>query len=129
MRRHPPAGDVMDSIIVRQLLVETRVGATEDERARPQPVTIDIEIATDLRRAGGSDDLADTVDYGAVTSGVAKLAEDSSCALLEHLAAKIAAHIAAIPHVDGVTVEVAKVSPPIDEDVGGVAIRIERSQR
>lgn len=119
----------MDSIIVKQLRVETRVGATEDERARPQPVTIDIQIAADLHRAGETDDLADTVDYGAVTAAVAELAGGSNCALLEHLAAKIAAHIAAIPQVDGVTVEIAKVSPPIEEDVGGVAIRIERSQR
>lgn len=119
----------MDSIIVRQLRVETRVGATEDERSKLQPVTIDLEIAADLRRAGETDDLADTVDYGAVTAGVAELVRNSTSALLEHLAAKIAAHIAAIPHVGGVTVEVAKVSPPIEEEVGGVAIRIERSQR
>lgn len=116
----------MDSIIVRDLRVETRVGATEEERSRPQVVIVGLEVAVDLRRPGQTDDLGDTVDYGSVTSEVAELVRGSSCALLEHLAEKIAAHIAAIAGVNGVTVEIAKDSPPIEEDVGDVAVRIER---
>lgn len=116
----------MDSIVVRDLRVQTHVGATEEERSHPQLVIVRLEIAVDMLRAGQTDDLADTVDYGRVTSEVAKLVSTSSCALLEHLAEKIAGHIAAIPGVNGVTVEIAKDSPPIEEDVGEVAVRIER---
>ncbi len=116
----------MDSIIVRDLRVATHVGATEQERDRPQVVLIGIEIATDLRTAGKTDDLAETVDYGRVTADVAALVSGARSALLENLAEKIAAHIAEIPGVNGVTVEIAKESPPIEEEVGSVAVRIER---
>lgn len=116
----------MDSIIVRDLRVETHVGATEDERSRPQVVIVGIEIATDLRTPGKTDELGDTVDYGRVTAEVAALVTEARCALLENLAEKIAGHIAEIAGVNGVTVEVAKESPPIEEEVGSVAVRIER---
>ena len=116
----------MDSIIIRDLRVQAHVGATEEERAHSQLVIVGLDIATDLRRPGQTDDLVDTVDYGRVTREVAELVAGSRSALLESLAEKIAAHIAAIPGVNGVTVEVAKDSPPIDEEVGYVAVRIER---
>lgn len=116
----------MDSIIVRDLRVEARVGATEQERSQEQMLVVGLEIATDLRRAGKTDDLGDTVDYGRVTREVAELVAGSTSALLENLAERIAVHIASIPGVNGVTVEVAKDSPPIEEDVGYVAVRIER---
>lgn len=116
----------MDSIIIRDLRVQAHVGATEEERAAPQLLIVGLEIAADLRRAGQTDDLADTVNYGSVTREVTDLIATSRSALLENLAEKIAGHIAAIPGVNGVTVEVAKDSPPIDEEVGYVAVRIER---
>ncbi|MFP5353218.1 MAG: dihydroneopterin aldolase [Actinomycetota bacterium] len=116
----------MDSIKIRELRVESRIGATEEERSRPQSLSIDLDVVVDLRAAGTSDDLAETVDYGVLVAGVANLVESSSCALLEHLAEKIAAHIANIEGVNGVTVEVAKDAPPIEQAVGKVSVRIER---
>lgn len=116
----------MDSIIVRNLRVRGRVGVTEEERARPQLLIIGIEIASDLRRPGMSDDLNDTVDYGRVTAEIADLVANTTSSLLENVAEKIAAHIAAMKGVNGVSVEVAKDAPPIEQEVGGVAVRIER---
>lgn len=116
----------MDSINVRELRVKSHIGATEAERARPQLLLVNLEIAVDLRAAGTSDDLADTVDYGKVVAEVEQLISESRCALLEHLAENIAAHIADIPGVNGVTVEVAKDAPPLDQEVGCVGVRIER---
>lgn len=116
----------MDSIKIRQLRVKSQVGATDEERAETQLLLIDLDVVTDLRPAGLSDDLNDTVDYGVLVGEVARLVEDSNCALLEHLAENIAAHIASINGVNGVTVEVAKESPPLEQEVGTVAVRIER---
>ena len=116
----------MDSIIIRDLRVNAHVGVTEEERASEQLLVIGVEVATDLKKAGSSDDLADTVDYGLITVEIADLVRASRSALLENLAEQIAAHIAAIPGVNGVTVEVAKDAPPIEEDVGSVSVRIER---
>ena len=116
----------MDSIKVRELRVKSHIGATEEERSRPQSLSINLDVVTDLRPAGLSDNLTETVDYGLLVAEVASLVEGSNCALLEHLAENIATHIASIEGVNGVTVEVAKDAPPIEQDVGIVAVRIER---
>ncbi len=116
----------MDSIIVRDLRVKGHVGATEEERSEEQLLLVGIEIALDLRRPGKTDDLNDTVDYGTVTREIEEVVATTTCALLENLAEKIAGHIAAIPGVNGVSVEVAKDAPPIEQDVGRIAVRIER---
>lgn len=116
----------MDSILVKDLRIKAHVGVTEEERSREQLLIISVELYTDLRAAGISDDLADTVDYGRVTAEVEELVTSNSSALLENLAEKIAGHIAAIPGINGVSVEIAKDAPPIEQDVGCVAVRIER---
>ena len=115
-----------DHIFVRRLRVQTRVGATDEERVTPQQVFVTLEIACDTTRAGESDDLADTIDYDRLVSQVAELAHDSETNLLEALAHKIAAFISTFPGVHGVSVEIAKESPPIAQDIGEVAVRIER---
>lgn len=119
----------MDRITIRGLRVDTRIGVGDDERARPRPVSIDIELDTDLRRAGRSDDLGDTVDYDELASRVAELVRSSEVRLLEHLAEKIASLLAGLSIVQRVSVEVTKEAPPTAEEVRGVAVRIERPAR
>lgn len=119
----------MDRIEIRDLRVPTRIGVTREERAEPQPVAVSIVIATDLRVPGRTDALQDTVDYGEVASQVSDLMSSGECALLEHLAEKIASSIARFDRVERVSVEVVKESPPVPEDVKEVAVRIERSFR
>ena len=116
----------MDSIIVRDLRVKAHVGVTEEERSEAQLLVISVELYTDLRRAGMSDDLNDTVDYGRVTAEIEELVTTTETSLLESLAEKIAGHIAAMPGTNGVSVEIAKDAPPIAQEVGCVAVRIER---
>ena len=116
----------MDRIAIRDLRVETHIGASVDERDRLQAVYVTVELLADLSRAGSTDDLADTIDYGFVTSEIAELVRGSRCALLEHLAEKIAMRIAEVTPVSSVSVEVAKESPPVTEDVAAISVRIER---
>ena len=116
----------MDSIIVRDLRVKAHVGVTEQERAQAQVLVVSLVLFTDLRKAGKSDDLVDTVDYGRVTAEIEELVTTTEAALLESLAEKVAGHIAAMPGINGVTVEIAKDAPPIEQEVGCVAVRIER---
>lgn len=115
-----------DRIRITGLQVETRIGVGDEERSSPQRVSIDIEIVCDLKKAGESDDINDTIDYGRVAQAVAELARGSEAHLLERLAEKIAASIGTFPGVTGVTVEVAKQSPPITEEVGPISVRIDR---
>ena len=48
------------------LRLPASVGVLPEERERPQPLEVDLDVDVDLGAAGASDDLADTVDYGAV---------------------------------------------------------------
>jgi len=119
----------MDRIAIRNLRVETRIGATEAERSRPQHVLVTVEILFDAGAAAASDDLADTIDYGETTAVIAELVRSTETRLLEALAGKVAAAISAREDVRGVTVEIAKESPPIAEDIDEVSVRIERPKK
>ncbi|MBW3595237.1 MAG: dihydroneopterin aldolase [Actinobacteria bacterium] len=115
-----------DRITISDLRVSTRVGVTDEERSEPQTVLVDLELFVDLHAAGTSDDLRDTVDYDRVATGVAELVRSSETNLLEALAESIARHVCTFTRVERVTVGVAKASPPVEEDVGPIAVRITR---
>ena len=57
-----------DRIDITGLLVTTVVGALPHEREMAQPLRIDLSLVVDLRDAGRSDELGDTVHYGLVTA-------------------------------------------------------------
>lgn len=98
-----------DRIHVRDLHLRTVIGVQEWERETLQDVVIDLEIATDLSRAARSDDLADTVDYRALTKRVIAHVEASKFGLLEGLAGSIARlALDDFPAIDAVTVRVDK---------------------
>ncbi len=61
-----PGIDPPDRIELRGLRALGTHGVLPEEQERPQPFEVDLDLEVDLRRAGRSDDLADTVDYGAV---------------------------------------------------------------
>lgn len=117
-----------DSIVFKGLRAQSRIGVTPEERAEPQGLIIDLQLDMDLRPAGASDDLADTVDYSAVTQEVVALAGDSEVLLLERLAQLIADRLLADKRLTGVTVVVGKEAPPIPEEVEGVTVRIVRQR-
>jgi dihydroneopterin aldolase len=81
----------MDIIFLRGLHIETVIGVYDWERKTRQTVIVDLEMATDIRRAAATDDLADTLDYGAVYRRVVEFVEGSSFQLVETLAERIAA--------------------------------------
>jgi dihydroneopterin aldolase len=119
----------VDKISIRDLRVQTRIGVTDEERAVPRAVLICIDIWADLLPAGESDELGDTVDYHTATVDIAEMVRSTEAKLLEHLAHTVASHVATLPRVTRVSVEVTKELPPMDEDVRAVSVRIEREAR
>lgn len=79
----------MDIIFLRGLHIETIVGIFDWERVTRRVVVLDLEMATDNRRAAASDDIADALDYAAVSRRVVSFVEQSSFFLVETLAEKI----------------------------------------
>jgi dihydroneopterin aldolase len=115
--------DVIRIVGLREMGVH---GALPEERSRPQPFEVDVELEVDLRAAGASDDLEDTVDYGAVCEAVARVVSSESFQLLERLASRIADMCLADPRVQCASVEVRKLHPPVRTAVAYTAVRVER---
>lgn len=124
------AGPAHDRIELRGLRLVGRVGVLDHERAAGQPLEVDLDLSVDLTAAGGSDDLADTVDYGAVCTVVAATVGAGHVALLEHLASRVAdAVLAQDDRVAAVEVAVRKLRPPVPLDLASSGVRIVRASR
>lgn len=115
-----------DHILIRGLRVETHVGWTDEERNEPQAVLVDLDVEIDATASARTDDLGDTVDYASVISEVARLVSTREERLLERLAAETAELVSAMNGVKRVSVEIAKEVVPVPEEVGRVAVRVER---
>jgi len=81
----------MDRILIEGLEVRTVIGIFDWEREIRQTVRLDMEMAWDVRRAAASDDIADTLDYKAVSKRLIAFVEGSSFGLIEALAEHCAA--------------------------------------
>jgi len=79
----------MDIIFLRGLEIETIIGIYEWERELKQTVLLDLELATDIRKAAASDDIEHTIDYKAVAKRLIGFVENSEFFLVETLAEKI----------------------------------------
>jgi dihydroneopterin aldolase len=116
-----------DRIELRGLRVDAICGVLPDERTTPQPLEIDVDLVADLAAAGASDDLADTVDYGAATAEVERVATTLEPLLLEHLAARIAEALLSIDvRIEAVTVAVRKLEPPVPQRLTTSGVRVAR---
>jgi len=80
----------MDKIFIRDLELRCIIGIYPEERREKQDIVINVEMHCDLRKAGRSDDLNDTVNYKAVKKSILKLVEESGFQLIESLAENIA---------------------------------------
>ncbi len=81
----------MDHIYIRDLALSCIIGLYPEERKNKQDILINVSMETDLRAAGTSDLLADTVDYKSIKLAILDFGEHSSFNLIESLAEGIAA--------------------------------------
>jgi dihydroneopterin aldolase/2-amino-4-hydroxy-6-hydroxymethyldihydropteridine diphosphokinase len=115
-----------DRIELRGLRALGHHGALPGEQDRPQPFEIDLDVEADLSQAGGSDRLADTIDYGDLSRRAAAVVTGERWNLLERMAERVAEDVlGADARVAAVTVVVRKLEPPIS-DLGTAGVRITR---
>ena len=76
----------MDIVYIRDLKIDTIIGINDWEREVRQTVSLDLEMATDIRGAADSDDISDTVDYKSVAKRVIAFVETSEFLLVERMA-------------------------------------------
>jgi dihydroneopterin aldolase len=82
-----------DRILLEGMIFHGYHGTLPAERELGQPFVVDVELRLDLRPAGLSDDLAQTVDYGEVHRRVREIVEGAPVNLTETVAERIATTI------------------------------------
>lgn len=111
-----------DRIYIQGLNFQAVLGVLDEERTRPQTVTVDLTLETDTRTAAASRQLEDTIDYAAMAEAVEAHAVEARHLLVESLAEDIAELILADPRVSGVHVKVGKPDALEQAETVGVAI-------
>lgn len=115
----------MDRLLLHGMAFFGRHGALPAERELGARFTVDVELEADLKRAGASDRLADTVDYARAYREVREVVEGEPCDLLEAVAERIAERLLRIPGVSGATVRVLK-RPPLEGEFRAFGVEIRR---
>lgn len=80
----------MNIVYITGLRAQAVIGVYEWERHVRQTLVLDLELASDTARAAASDQIADALDYTALSKGVLDLVEGSEFQLLETLADAVA---------------------------------------
>ncbi|WP_041524005.1 dihydroneopterin aldolase [Gilvimarinus agarilyticus] len=81
----------MDIVYIRDLEINTIIGIYDWERQVRQTVSLDIEMASDIRRAAETDDIEYALNYKAVSKRIIAYVEARDALLVESLAEEIAA--------------------------------------
>ncbi len=114
----------MDKIIIRDLKVPTIIGTFEWERKEKQEIILNIELYCDLRKAGKSDRIDDTVDYKTMKKRIIDLIMKAEYFLIEKTAESVAELCLSTTGVEKVKVTVDK--PGALRYARSVAVEIER---
>jgi dihydroneopterin aldolase len=102
---------VADVILLEGIQVPAALGVTAAERRMRRPVLLDVEVARDLRAAGRSDRIRDTLHYKRIFEVVEDVAANQEHKLVEALAERIARAVLGKFDAEAVTVTVRKPKP------------------
>jgi len=98
----------MDIIYLNDLRIDTIIGIYDWERRIKQTISLDLEMAGDIRKAAASDDIEDTLNYKAVAKRLISFVETSEFQLVETLAERITEIVLNEFHVPWVRLRVNK---------------------
>ena len=117
----------MDIVYISELRVATIIGVYDWERSVRQTVVLDLELASDNRRAAASDRIEDALDYAALSGRVLSFIEGSEFQLIETMAEQVAAIVLAEFSVPWLRLRIAK--PGAVARAGAVGVVIERGEK
>ncbi len=117
----------MDIVFLEEIKLDIVIGIYEWERKVPQTIRLDIDIGLPHSRAGETDSIADTIDYGEVMARIRQTSGERHFSLVEALAEHIAALIRTEFGAPWVKVSVSKLG--MLRGVKRLGIVIERGER
>lgn len=117
----------MDKIFVNQMEFYGYHGVFPEETRLGQRFVVDLMVLVDLRKAGETDELEHSVNYGELYQVCKEVVEGKPYKLVEAVAEKIAETVLKqFTLVTEVTIKVIKPDPPIPGHYRSVAVEITR---
>ncbi len=117
----------MDIINIVDLEVYAYHGVLPEEKEKGQFFYINAALCTDTRKAGMTDDLNSTVDYGSVCEFINDFVRNNVYNLIETVAEQLAqAILLNFEGVENILLEIRKPSAPINLVFNTVSVNIER---
>ena len=116
----------MDKLTLDDVRFFGRHGVTPAEESVGAWFSVDVELGVDLAAAAVTDELAATVDYGAVAKRVVEIGTGPRVNLIERLAGVIAERLLSEFPAREVRVRVRKMTAPLDGLVGTPGVELIR---
>jgi len=117
----------MDIVYIRELQIETIIGIYDWEREIKQIVSLDLEMAADIRKAAETDDIQYALNYKAVSKRLIQFISESEFLLVETMAEKVAALVMSEFNVPWVKLRLSK--PGAVRGARDVGMLIERGEK
>ncbi|QDW66574.1 dihydroneopterin aldolase [Luteimonas granuli] len=116
----------MDHVFIEGLEIEALIGIYDWERRIRQPLVFDLEMRFDNRVPAATDDIADTLNYKAVSKRLVEYVSQSDFGLVETLAERCAEIVLREFDVDSLRLKLSK--PGAVRGARAVGVVIERSR-
>jgi len=116
-----------DTILIMGLEFYAYHGATDEEQKIGHRYRVDARLAVDIRKAGASDSLEETVNYAEVALCIQEVAQANQYRLIESLAERVVSVVfARFSLIEAITLKVEKIMPPYPAIVESVGVEIFR---
>lgn len=112
----------MSKINIQNLKVITCHGCFDEEKVNPQPFVFNCELTYDFEKAGTTDNLDYTLDYGEVMQSITDFAKENTFNLIETLCYRTASMIMQKYPVEAVKLEVKKPEAPVNLPFENVSV-------
>lgn len=117
-----------DEIRIENLEVFAHHGVYPEETKNGQTFLVNATLYTDIRKAGLTDELEDSTNYGDVCYFITKWMQDNTYRLLEAVAERLSkAILLQYPFIAAVDLEIRKPEAPIELPFGCVSVKVQRS--
>lgn len=116
----------MDQIFIKDLLTRGIIGITDEERAKPQDILVNVVIFADIRKAGKTDEVEDSVNYRTIAKRIFAYVEKARRHTVEALASDLADLCLENPAVQKVRIRLEK--PGAVRFSASVGVEIERER-
>lgn len=120
----------MDKILMQNMHFYGYHGVLQEEKVLGQKFFLDAQLSLDLKKAGQTDDVSQTVSYADVYQLIEDIVTKENFDLLEALAHRICgAILAAFDQIDHVLLTVKKPGAPVNGHFDYFAVEVSRSRR